>query len=151
LNKTIKGPKREALALVRKLDAERSSQGTVNGVALVSASERGGEIYALRMCIPGYEACPIKIGFSVSMEKRRQTFESSGPFPIEWLGTWPALSGRTTEISIHDRFRSQRLCGEWFSPSPELLDFIHKEIAKDLLTHIAEDELIKSRVRRRYD
>lgn len=127
INKTINGPRSEALAYIRELDRERGSNDTVQGSPITHPSERRGHIYAVRMCIPNYEHCPIKIGFSADMETRRQSLMARGPFPVEWLGSWSARSGRLSEQSIHNYFWKYRLTGEWFEPSEELLAFIEEQ------------------------
>lgn len=81
-------------------------------------------LYGARMCIPGYEQCPIKIGITGNPEARFRGFKASLPFPIEWLGAWPAKKGREAEQRVFSAFQQQRLGGEWFYPSDALLEFI---------------------------
>lgn len=81
-----------------------------------------GWLYAVRMLVPGYENCPIKVGHTRDPIARRRAYEMGGPYPIEWMGIWPATKGRTDEAAIHVKFRDYRLRGEWFEPVPELLE-----------------------------
>ncbi len=69
---------------------------------------------------------PIKIGISVFPEKRLGQIQVFCPYPLKIIATIPN-SSRETEREIHRRFLSSSLSGEWFSPSPELLDFIKME------------------------
>lgn len=81
-------------------------------------------LYGARMCIPGYEECPIKLGITSAPDARRKGLQASMPFPLEWLGEWPAKRGRRDEQEAFNMFAEQRLGGEWFTPSPFLLSFI---------------------------
>lgn len=85
-------------------------------------------LYAVRMCIPGMNPQPVKIGFSTRPEKRRAAY-ASGPFPCEWLGVWPGTVDH--EHAIHRRYAhlAEGLCGEWFIPDEELSNYIATQIA----------------------
>lgn len=135
LNKTIKGTKQDAKNWAAELEKERSQSGTVKGVPVNEARDYGGWVYAARMCIPNYENCPIKIGYTQRPEARQKTLSACGPFPVEWLGQWRAVSGRFSEIALHERFWRHRLTGEWFFPDPEILAVVEKAI---------EDEKVKA-------
>lgn len=62
---------------------------------------------------------PIKIGVSVDVAGRLRTLRAASQEPLVLLGTLPGGAG--LEQALHDRFRDQRVRGEWFRPSPELL------------------------------
>lgn len=128
INKTVKGTKADARAWAFELEKERSRQGTVRGLSVISPGEAGGCLYALRMCIPNYENCPIKIGFSTLVENRRKALSGAGPFPVEWIGSWPAVSGRFSETAFHERFSQYRLKGEWFFPHPDLIEAVESAL-----------------------
>lgn len=128
LNKTVTGSKQDAKKWAIALERERSKEGTVNGIYVLPSGDGFGWLYALRMCIPDYENCPIKIGFSTSVENRKKALCGAGPFPVEWLGCWKAASGRFSEIAFHERFREYRLHGEWFFPHADLIKAVKESI-----------------------
>lgn len=62
---------------------------------------------------------PIKIGVSTDVTGRLRSLQVGFLDPLVLLGTLPG--GADLEQALHDRFRDQRVEGEWFRPSPELL------------------------------
>lgn len=65
----------------------------------------------------------IKIGFTADqVEKRLSSLQTAHPYKLQLLATLPGT--REYEKSLHDRFSSYRLEGEWFNPHPDLLAFI---------------------------
>lgn len=65
---------------------------------------------------------PIKIGFSNKLVDRLASIQTGNPRELRLLG-W--LKGnQAKESEIQDKFANYRIRGEWFEPSPELLDFI---------------------------
>lgn len=71
----------------------------------------------------------IKIGISRKTKCRMNDFRSSLPNNFILL---LVISGyRDKEIELHKRFKKDRLCGEWFESTPELLSFIEKEQIKN--------------------
>jgi Meiotically Up-regulated Gene 113 (MUG113) protein len=108
-------------------------------------------IYGARMLIPEYEHAPIKIGITGDPERRIQGLHASGPFPIRWLGVWPAKKGRDTEEAIFAKFASDRLGGEWFYPNPDIFAFIADNTRRflDLFARaIEKDRKVTERARK---
>lgn len=68
---------------------------------------------------------PIKIGKTNDIRGRIETFQVGCPFRLVVLATAPN-SGETSERSLHKRFASQRVHGEWFEPHPALEELISK-------------------------
>ena len=64
----------------------------------------------------------IKIGFSEDPARRLNKIASDAPFPCELLGYWPGTVA--DELSVHDKFKSVRLHGEWFAATVDLMEFI---------------------------
>lgn len=65
---------------------------------------------------------PIKIGRTESLRARLNTLQSAHArklIVLGLLGEWPGL-----EDQMHALFAKERMTGEWFSPSLELLKFI---------------------------
>lgn len=88
-----------------------------------------GYLYAARMCVPNYEACPIKIGYTQDPQGRCRSLKGSLPFPLEWYGAWPAKKARSSEAKVFEMFAAYRLGGEWFYPSTEIIQYVQTQIA----------------------
>jgi hypothetical protein len=86
-----------------------------------------GFIYFLTADHPGF---PIKIGFTRERNKAREKYLQVGcPYPIVVLGMIP---GRCAdERRLHRKFAAQRLEGEWFARSEELMKMIGAVSADD--------------------
>jgi len=65
----------------------------------------------------------IKIGFTAGqVEKRLSSLQTAHPYKLQ---LWATIPGTTEyEKSLHERFASIRLEGEWFKPHPDLVAFI---------------------------
>lgn len=87
-------------------------------------------LYGARLMIPDYEHKPIKVGITGNPQQRYKGFLGGLPFPIQWLGIWPAKKGRQAEQAVFDKFADYRLGGEWFHPVPELLAFIEENVTR---------------------
>lgn len=65
----------------------------------------------------------IKIGFTAGQaDKRLKSLQTAHPYKLQLLATIPG--NLEFEKSLHDRFSSHRLKGEWFRPHPDILAFI---------------------------
>ena len=72
---------------------------------------------------------PVKIGYSQDPVERLTELQTANPYK---LGIIMAIEGTMQEErSLHHRFRhlSKRLCGEWFEPGSELVQYV-KEVAQ---------------------
>jgi hypothetical protein len=69
----------------------------------------------------------IKIGFTSGddAEVRRQALQTGNPSRLVVLFTMDGT--RQDETNLHERFSASRECGEWFRPTPDLLQFIIRE------------------------
>lgn len=67
---------------------------------------------------------PIKIGFTRVPVRRLQNYICHSPFSLVLLGL--AHSPLAVERELHNRFERDRLHGEWFRRSSELLSLIDK-------------------------
>jgi hypothetical protein len=66
----------------------------------------------------------IKIGFtSGQIEKRINSLQTGHPSKLKLLAKLPGT--KEFEKSIHEKFASFRLNGEWFKPHPDILCFIN--------------------------
>lgn len=71
----------------------------------------------------------IKIGYSSRFEVRLNSIQVNN---ARELRTLLLLSGdRNTEREIQDQFFTARIRGDWFNPTPELLNFIEEHISLD--------------------
>jgi hypothetical protein len=66
----------------------------------------------------------IKIGYTASPERRLQDIGQLSSEPIKILATMEG--DRDLEHSLHVRFVANRIRGEWFSPTEELLAFVRE-------------------------
>lgn len=64
----------------------------------------------------------IKIGFTLSVEKRIASLSTGNPMPISLLLVIKA--GREFEQGLHRKFAAIRSRGEWFRKHPDLLTLI---------------------------
>jgi hypothetical protein len=65
---------------------------------------------------------PIKIGFTTNLAARVASIQTATPGAIRVLATIPG--GSSLEGFLHWRFERDKIRGEWFAPSPELLQLI---------------------------
>lgn len=70
------------------------------------------------------ETGQIKIGRSTRIADRLLTLQQSSPVALKFVG-WVPEHGRR-EIELHCTFAVDRLHGEWFRPSPRLIDLIER-------------------------
>ena len=68
---------------------------------------------------------PVKIGKTMGPEKRLRGLQTAASEMLILQGTITTRT-RLTESALHERFRSARIRGEWFRPSPELVGFCRK-------------------------
>lgn len=90
-----------------------------------------GFVYFITAADPGF---PIKIGFMKKRtDLRLRTLQTGCPYPLFLVGTVPGTY--RDERTLHRRFSAQRLSGEWFERTPELL--AHIKGACDNATELA--------------
>lgn len=77
-------------------------------------------VYFLELQAP--KRC-IKIGSSMNPRARLRYVEWASPWRVVLLGK--CNGGVRLEYDLHERFKSDRMRGEWFMSSKELLDTIH--------------------------
>ncbi len=80
-------------------------------------------IYFIR---PAGKRGPIKIGCSITPEKRLASLSPFAPFPLEIMGS---ISGDFDDESfIHQCFAADHVHGEWFKGTPHVRKFVAKII-----------------------
>lgn len=73
---------------------------------------------------------PIKIGFAERSNVRIRELQTGCPYPLVMLAT---LAGTyKTESALHRQFKADRMCGEWFRRSPELMALIESHRASEV-------------------
>lgn len=73
-------------------------------------------VYLIRQGVTG----PVKIGVANDVVKRLRQLQTNQPIALRLIRV---LDGdRDAEITLHKRFHSLRLNGEWFSYAPEMAD-----------------------------
>lgn len=82
---------------------------------------------------------PVKIGVSRKPAKRLAALQTASYDPLRILGI--LLSGRDgwSEAAMHERFKADRLHGEWFCVSEELNDFVVARFGWCAICLIRED------------
>lgn len=68
----------------------------------------------------------IKIGHSINVTQRVKSLKTSSPERLLLLGV--VKDKALTERDIHKEFSDDRVKGEWFNPSPRLLEWIHDNV-----------------------
>jgi hypothetical protein len=77
-------------------------------------------VYFLR---PVGQSGPIKIGYSVRPEKRREYFNAWSPIPLELVHVIRG-GGEALETKLHLAFADAHSHSEWFVATPRLLDML---------------------------
>jgi hypothetical protein len=72
----------------------------------------------------------IKIGTTICLPSRLDTFATDAPHPPEVLLV--VAGGRTEERQVHALFADERVRGEWFRPSGRLMRFIGDRLDSDI-------------------
>jgi len=73
---------------------------------------------------------PIKIGQTNNgIEERIAQLQTGCPYELRLL--WCYNGDGYTEQVVHDLFKHERIRGEWFRPSPSILEFIRDEMANE--------------------
>ena len=67
---------------------------------------------------------PIKIGWAIDPWDRMATLQTGNPQTLH-LRRW-VTGTRSMERYLHRQFRADRIRGEWFAPSKELVRFINE-------------------------
>lgn len=78
------------------------------------------EVYFIRAKTLGH----IKIGVSDNSRKRLALIQKHSPDELELLGVLECRNKGALEKQLHLRFAADRLHGEWFTPSPALMEII---------------------------
>ena len=68
---------------------------------------------------------PIKIGITNNRFCRFASLQTGLPYDLRVMGFLPAKD-QTSETVLHRKFAHLRLRGEWFTRTPELLEFIER-------------------------
>lgn len=74
----------------------------------------------------------VKIGLSSNVVQRFRTIQVANPFKVEPLGfiaKSSPLEAEKLEVQLHERFKPERIHGEWFRYSQDLGDFISEHAA----------------------
>ena len=80
----------------------------------------------------------IKIGYAKNPLNRLSGLQTSSSEKLSLLGV--ISGGMEVENTLHDRFKTEKIRGEWFKPSKSLLDFISENASK---SEIPKDEKAK--------
>lgn len=67
---------------------------------------------------------PVKIGLTDDVARRLKTIRSSCPAPASLVAAVWTMDAKKLEQSLHRRFQSFRIHGEWFAAADPVLDLI---------------------------
>lgn len=62
---------------------------------------------------------PVKIGYTTSIQNRLASLQTGSPYELKLLGFYEGTIEQ--EKTLHQLFAEERINGEWFDPTPELL------------------------------
>jgi hypothetical protein len=72
--------------------------------------------------IQGVDGGPIKIGVANDPQRRLSDLQRTSPVRLQILATEPG--DLLEEAALHQKFKSDRMHGEWFNDTPALRDHI---------------------------
>lgn len=80
---------------------------------------------------------PIKIGSSDEPDKRMEQLQVGCPYELKMLWKYRENGDNTAdyetrEVDIHKKFQHERVRGEWFHPSRDLVNFISAEMENSI-------------------
>ena len=88
---------------------------------------------------------PIKIGrTNAGITTRLRDLQAGSPVPLVVVGELPI----DVEAMLHFEFESDRLHGEWFRPSPVLLNFIHRLCGPMVVPTFTRNEITRPEIDR---
>lgn len=91
---------------------------TIKNMSLNDILNHSGKVYFIQAGDNG----AIKIGYTDNVNKRLKQIQTGNPYKLNLL---KVINGNyETERTIHKLFSKDRLEGEWFTPTKELLKFI---------------------------
>ena len=88
----------------------------------VPKTDFGGEVYFVRAEGLGL----IKIGYARDALERLRTIGVCCPVEVTLLASMWVKDGKATEAQLHRRFKVDRVRGEWFRETPDLLAAIEE-------------------------
>lgn len=94
------------------------------GINQMGDMKRGSTRYVY--FIQGESTKLIKIGKANDPIERLKGLQTGSPDKLVLLGVIPCTSVQVQEVALHEDFQAFKVHGEWFSPSPELLEYISK-------------------------
>lgn len=109
-----------ALSAFNRVGPKPRARGRVRGVR----AAQGSSVYFVQQFRPDGRG-DIKIGRTASLKRRVADLNIGSSAHLSILGTVPG--DEATERRLHERFAADRLRGEWFRASDELLGFILNE------------------------
>jgi hypothetical protein len=96
---------------------------------LVIPKKGGGFVYFVSVADFASDY-PIKIGFTEKAGTvRLESIQTGCPYPLVMLATFAGTY--QDESGLHRQFKADRLCGEWFKRSPDLMALIEQNRAKE--------------------
>ena|SRR3990167_1609118 len=122
------GIKRGFIALVKAERKQSSSRKTLKnlGKRLSSYVENCTTIYCIQMGANG----PIKIGRTKDVDGRVNGLQTGNPYQL--IPIAEVMLPAEVELQLHAYLDEYRMQGEWFTPSPEVLEIVDLVKKSDL-------------------
>ncbi len=83
---------------------------------------------------------PVKIGCTGNVEDRITQMQTSCPYELKLL--WKINGGKEDEAELHEQWKHERIRGEWFRPSRQLLEYIETEASNNWEIKLSTGQII---------
>lgn len=90
---------------------------------LEAATRKAGLIYFI-----GSSSGPVKIGFTTNIQSRLHRLQMNSPRKLRVLAAYPG--SRRDELMLHRQCANDRLHGEWFKRTPDLVEAMRNGAAR---------------------
>jgi len=100
---------------------------------------KSGWVYFIKSLV---EDGPVKIGYSRTPDIRIQELQVASPHPLTLSAVWRSKDAKALESKLHRKFRSHKMNGEWFRPSPDLMKLIEFLHEKRLVGSVRRSEVL---------
>jgi hypothetical protein len=99
--------------------------------------------------IQGVNGGPIKIGMALDPVERLRVIQAYSP--VQLVFRWVTTGGQQAEAKYHQRFRRDRLWGEWFEPASDLLTLCRVDKIQSESSSLRRIRMDRDRLRIRLD
>lgn len=110
------------VSILQVLEMEMTGEASMRKLERIR--DRSGEpsIYAIQNIRTGM----VKIGYSTHPERRLRAMQTDNADELELLASIPG--SRYDELLVHEKLAAARYGGEWFHPTPEVMEWVQSLI-----------------------